>query len=94
MRFDLFLARCLARTEATGCTAERQLAIGVRSVVTEWREKREIELTASGNEVGVRTALGWALRCMAYSAWRTAPGWEVAFHPQAVITSTLPETTA
>ncbi|WKX70203.1 hypothetical protein [Streptomyces sp. XD-27] len=59
MRFDLFIAKCLAHADATGCTAERRLAAGVRSVFTEWRDKREFALTAGSNEMAVQTdALG------------------------------------
>ena len=66
-RFAQFLAQRLAQVEATGCLAERKLAAAT--------EKDFFN--------GQVSAIGWALRCLAHSAWWNTPGWESAFHPAA-----------
>lgn len=93
-RLDAFIAACLARVEATGCTDEWRIAAGVRSVFAEWSEKRELARVAGSDVLAAQiSALGWALRCIAHSAWRTAPGWEPGFHPEAANPENLRETT-
>lgn len=83
-RFAHFVAQRLADVEATGCLAERKLAAGMLDLYTEWNEKRE--LAAATEEAffnGQVSTMGWALRCLAHSAWWNTPGWEPAFHPAA-----------
>ncbi|WP_416974640.1 hypothetical protein [Streptomyces sp. 4F14] len=83
-RFARFLLQRLADVEATGCLAEKKLAAGVLDLYTEWDQARE-RAGASGQDPHAAqiAAMGWALRCLAHSAWRNTPGWEPAFHPAA-----------
>ncbi|WP_329351828.1 hypothetical protein OG226_41105 [Streptomyces sp. NBC_01261] len=90
-RFVQFLDQRLADVEATGCLAERKLAAGILDLSAEWQRRRE--LAAAGDQVhaGVEAdAVGWALRCLAHSAWHNTPGWEPAFHPSATAPSVSP----
>jgi hypothetical protein len=83
-RFTRFLAQRLADVEATGCLAERKLAAGVLDLYTEWHRKRELAAASHLGHAGAEAdAMGWALRCLAHSAWQNTPGWEPAFHPAA-----------
>jgi hypothetical protein len=93
-RLAAFLHARLADVEATGCTAERKLAAGVQDLFTEWTHRRELAL-ASDDDLSVMriSTLGWALRCIAHSAWHGTPGWDQAFHPQAPAPATTLEIT-
>ncbi|MFE9882540.1 hypothetical protein [Streptomyces sp. NPDC005784] len=83
-RFARFLAQRLADVEATGCLAERKLTAGVLDLYTEWHHKRELGAAGLQDPATAEAdAMGWALRCLAHSAWRNTPGWEQAFHPAA-----------
>lgn len=83
--FSQFVARCLSHIDATGCHEEQRLAAGIHEIYREWDHKREHARTASNQELAARiSALGWALRTMAQPAWESRPGWDHAFHPQAV----------
>ncbi|WP_037620216.1 hypothetical protein [Streptomyces aureus] len=83
-RFAHFLAQRLAVVEATGCLAERKLAAGVLDLSTQWHHKCQLAAASpQGPSTGEADAMGWALRCLAHSAWRNAPGWEPDFHPAA-----------
>ncbi|MCX5173386.1 MULTISPECIES: hypothetical protein [Streptomyces] len=83
-RFAQFLAQRLAQVEATGCLAERKLAAGMLDLYTEWNQKRELAAATEKDFFnGQVSAIGWALRCLAHSAWWNTPGWESAFHPAA-----------
>jgi len=85
-RFAQFLAQRLAEVEETGCLAERKLAAGMLDLYTEWNHKRELAGAAEGDFFsGQVSAMGWALRCLAHSAWWNTPGWEPAFHPAATV---------
>ncbi|AJE43909.1 hypothetical protein BJY54_006085 [Streptomyces nodosus] len=85
-RLSHFIRTCLTHVNATGCTDERRWAAGVGDVFAEWDKKRVLsDNDPSSSQIN---ALGWALRCIARSAWRDAPGWEDSFHPRA----TSPET--
>ncbi|MET7605898.1 hypothetical protein ABZS96_25965 [Streptomyces avermitilis] len=91
-RLAAFISARLAGVEATGCTAERNLAAGVREVFTEWSEKRELAATTGTDAFPSQiSALGWTLRCFAHHAWQGAPGWERAFHPHVTNPDTIPE---
>ncbi|MDQ0765679.1 hypothetical protein [Streptomyces canus] len=93
-RFAQFVARRLAEVEATGCLAERKLAAGMLDLYTEWNQKRD--LAAATNEDlfnGQVGAMGWALRCLAHSAWWNTPGWEQSFHPAATAPDSPPAIT-
>lgn len=80
-RFARFLAQRLAVVEATGCLAERKLAAGMLDLSTQWHHQRELSTTSDRGSSAEADALGWALRCLAHSAWHNAPGWEPDFHP-------------
>ncbi|WP_405856990.1 hypothetical protein OG407_09935 [Streptomyces sp. NBC_01515] len=83
-RFTHFLAQRLADVEATGCLAERKLAAGVLDLYTEWHHKRELAASSHLDHADAEAdAMGWALRCLAHSAWQNTSGWEPAFHPAA-----------
>ncbi|MFJ3825070.1 hypothetical protein [Streptomyces nodosus] len=83
-RFARFLAQRLTDVEATGCLAERKLAAGLLDLYTEWHHKRELAAASQQDPATSEAdAMGWALRCLAHSAWRNTPGWEPAFHPAA-----------
>ncbi|MEU2605037.1 hypothetical protein [Streptomyces albus] len=83
-RFAQFLAQRLTEVEATGCLAERKLAAGVLDLYAEWNQKRELAAATEEDFFnGQVSAMGWALRCLAHSAWWNTPGWEPAFHPAA-----------
>ncbi|MFK0157933.1 hypothetical protein ACIQVK_38430 [Streptomyces sp. NPDC090493] len=83
-RFASFLARRLAEVEETGCLPERKLAAGILDLLTAWNQQRA-QARAAHPDAGpaVADGMGWALRCLAHSAWRNTPGWEGAFHPEA-----------
>ncbi|MFE6412122.1 hypothetical protein ACFVOR_34910 [Streptomyces sp. NPDC057837] len=94
-RLAAFVRSRLAHADATGCTDERRWVAGLGEVFAEWDEKRELAARTDNDLFSVQvSALGWALRCIAHSTWRGAPGWEPAFHPQASALQTLPETHA
>ncbi|MCX4578992.1 hypothetical protein OHB41_38570 [Streptomyces sp. NBC_01571] len=83
-RFARFLAQRLADVEATGCLAERKLAAGLLDLYTEWHHKRELAAASPQDPATAEAdAMGWALRCLAHSAWQNTPGWEPAFHSAA-----------
>lgn len=80
-----FVAHQLSYADATGCTEEKRLAAGIWEIFTEWNRNREAVWTAEDDALAAQiSALGWALRCMAHRAWHKRPGWDPAFHPQAV----------
>ncbi|MFM9462674.1 hypothetical protein ACKI1K_07450 [Streptomyces scabiei] len=92
-RLAAFVRARLAHANATGCTEERKWAAGVGEVFSEWDTKRELAALADNDLFSMQiSALGWALRCIAHTTWRSAPGWEPAFHPQAASPETVPET--
>ncbi|MCG7202301.1 hypothetical protein [Streptomyces arenae] len=78
------MAGRLAEVEETGCLAERKLAAGILDLLTAWNQQRA-QAQAAYQDTGltVVNGIGWALRCLAHSAWRNTPGWEEAFHPEA-----------
>ncbi|MDX2661121.1 hypothetical protein [Streptomyces stelliscabiei] len=83
-RFACFVAQRLADVEATGCLAERKLAVGLLDLYTEWHHRRELAAASQQDPATAEAdAMGWALRCLAHSAWVNTPGWEHAFHPAA-----------
>ncbi|MDX3435699.1 hypothetical protein [Streptomyces stelliscabiei] len=83
-RFARFVAQRLADVEATGCLAERKLAAGLLDLYTEWHHRRELAAASQQDPATAEAdAMGWALRCLAHSAWVNTPGWEPAFHPAA-----------
>ncbi|MGW4490514.1 hypothetical protein [Streptomyces sp. NPDC004376] len=85
-RFAQFLAQRLTEVEETGCLAERKLTAGMLDLYTEWNQKRELAAATDGDFFnGQVSAMGWALRCLAHSAWWNTPGWEPAFHPAAAL---------
>ncbi|MFF8932349.1 hypothetical protein ACF1AO_34360 [Streptomyces longwoodensis] len=92
-RLSAFVRARLAHTEATGCSEERRWAAGISEVFAEWDAKRELAARAGLDSFSAQVnALGWALRCVAHSTWRSAPGWERDFHPQAIPSNHTSET--
>ncbi|MGW0881395.1 hypothetical protein [Streptomyces sp. NPDC002671] len=84
-RLAEFVRAGLAYAEATGCAEERRWAADIREVFAEWDSKRKLAAVAGNDMFSMQiSVLGWVLRCVAHSAWRSAPGWEPGFHPQAV----------
>jgi hypothetical protein len=91
-RLAAFVRARLTQAEATGCTDERKWAAGAREVFAEWDRNRELAAVADNDFFSAQVgALGWALRCIAHSAWYGDLGWEPAFHPQATTPESVPE---
>lgn len=82
----VFLHKRLAEVAAHGCGAEIKALAGIEDALAEFETRHAPLRDPSGYFGGQMDALGWVLRCVAFSTFSRHPEFQDGFRPDATVT--------